>query len=937
MKRFTYGFLLAFVTLFTLNVYAGNKDDEKAPLDPEIIYGKLDNGFTYYIRKNQLPPERAYMYLLVNAGAMNESPEQNGLAHFCEHMAFNGTENYPGHDLRKYLESRGMSFGGGFNAYTAQDRTVYMLNQIPTTDQNLMDSCYLIMHDWASAVKYETSEIEKERGVIHEEWRVRGGANRRMRDATNPVYYNGSRYAEHNVIGKLDVIDHCDPELLRQFYQDWYRPDNEAIVVIGDVDIEATRAKIKAIFGGIEKPQKNMAEIDYSVQENQGYTAAVATDPEASRVTINLAIRQPKDTIKNIGSIKKSFVKDLYFEMFDARISELTSKPNPPFIIGYAYYSSFSEYLDAFNAGVYPMQDKPLEGFAAMLTELERVKRYGFTASELERAKIKMLSDSEKAYNNRDKQESRKLIGQIMNHYYNDYQATSIEYRHQLKNDYLTHITLDQVNTLSNNFFKDDFGGIVFHAPQKEGIVVPSEQDLIEVLNKVKKSELTAYVDDVASAPLIAELPQPGTIAKSEKISAFNGEKFTLSNGAKIVFNYSDNKDDEILLTAYSTGGKALYKDEDIPSLEIMSSAATFSGLGEFSKTQLDKKLSGKQVNLSAYINDNEEGFNGSSNVNDFETLLQLLHLRFTAPRIDEEGFNAYRQRLGSFLENRSLDPRTTFYDTLTVVGSNYNPRVKIEDKTFFDEADYSRAMEIYKERMAGANNFTFIFTGNVQAETMKPLIEQYIGSLPSFNVSEQAMDDGVRPPKGKVTRRFSREMKDPQGYSRIQYWGDMQYNLTNEFNMDALSYILRMRCVDQVREEEGGTYGVAVYGRITKDPKEIYSFLTHFNCDPEKVDTLNTIIYKLIDEFKAKGPTEEELTATKEYFLKMKNENLKDNKELQTAAKTYLEDGYYIYDNEHYEDIINKISKNSIQKMAQDVFGNNVMEVVMTPPITKE
>lgn len=936
MKQLTLGFILSFVLAIGINLYAGDKDNDKAPLDPNIVYGKLDNGLTYYIRKNQLPPERAYMYLLVNAGAMNETSEQNGLAHFCEHMAFNGTENFPGTSLRKYLESHGMSFGGGFNAYTSQDKTVYMLNKIKTTNQNLMDSCYLIMHDWACGVNYETAEIENERGVIHEEWRVRGGASRRLRDRTNPVYYNDSRYAEHNVIGKLDVVDHCDPDLLRSFYKDWYRPDNQALVVIGDVDIEETKAKIEAMFGGIDKPKSPMAQVDYTVEENKGFKVGIATDEEESRVSIRLSIRHPKDTVENIGSLKESFVRNLYFKMMDARLSELTSKPNPPFIIGYSYYGGFSEYLDAFGAGVYPMQDKPLEGFEAMLTELERAKRYGFTSSELERAKVEMLSNSDKKFNNRDKRNSGKLVSPMMNHFYKHNQSPGLEYSYELKKEYLPQIKLEQVNALSDEFFKDDFGAIIFHAPVKEGIVIPTEDELLLVLDKVKGAEIDAYVDDVADAPLIGDVAKAGSVDDVNKIEVFNGESWKLSNGATVVFNYSDNKDDEILLSAYSAGGKSLYDDQEITSLGIIGIANQTSGVGEFSETQLDKKLAGKQVRLYSWIGDTEEEFTGNSSIKDFETLLQLVHLRFTAQREDEEAFNAYRQRLGSFLENRSLDPHTAFYDTLAIVGSNYSPRVRIQDKAFYDEADYERAMEIYKERMAGANDFTFIFTGNVDPEQMKPFIEKYIASLPSNNPVEKRVDNGVRPPAGKVVRRFTHEMKDPQGYSRIQYWGDMEHTRANDFNLDALSYILGMRFTDQVREEEGGTYGVSVRGNIQHKPKEIYKLFTHFSCDPERVDSLNQLIYTIINQFKEDGPTDEEINAAQKYFLKMKSEKLKDNKSLQQAAKTYLEYGYYIYDKAHYEDVVNSISKQSLLEIAQNVFGDNVMEIVMTSPATE-
>ncbi len=912
-------------------------DDEKAPLDPSFVHGKLENGFTYYIRQNKLPEERAYMYLLVNAGSMNETIEQNGLAHFCEHMAFNGTEHYPEHSLKKYLESYGMSFGGGFNAYTSYDRTVYMLNKIPTTNKGLMDSCYLIMYDWASKVKYETIEINRERGVIHEEWRVRGGANRRLSDKTNPVYFNDSRYAKHNVIGDLDVIDNCDPELLRDFYKEWYRPDNQAIVVVGDVDIEETVEKIKSLFGSLEKPAAEMREIDFSVPENKGVKVAIATDPEARNTSIRFAIRHPKEKDQNIASIKEDMLRRVYFTMLSNRYNELATKPNPPYINGYSYYGGFSKDLMAMYAGVIPMQDKPLEGFNAVLLELERVKKYGFTQSEFDRAITNILSSYDKSYKDKDKRQSGSLGGTVFGHFLEGNQAPGLEFDYELANAFFPTITLNQVNELTPGFFKEDFQAIVLHAPEKEGVVVPSEDELLAVLNKVKNTEVEAYVDDVADVPLVPKEPKSGSQISSTYVPDFDGQVWKLSNGAKVVWKYTDNKDDQILLHGYSPGGSSLYKDEEMPSTAIIGSAIYFSGIGEFSQTQLKKQLTGKQMQLNPWVSDEEEGFSGNSSVKDFETMLQLLYLNFTMPRQDEEAFGGYIQRLNAYLKNRSADPNTTFSDSLQIINSNYNPRVRIQDLSFFEDADYSRAMEIYSERMQNANDFTFIFTGNVDTTTMKPLVEKYIGGISSGNRVEEAKDNGIRPPEGIVKKRFSRDMKEPKGYSYLQYWGYTDYTRTNDILMSALRYIVNIRCVEKVREDEGGTYGVNVSAYISKQPEGLYKFYTKFNCDPVRVDTLTQVIYGIIDEMTKSGPTDEEIQAAKEYFLKMKSENLKSNGVIQGAVKKYLKEGYYPYQKEYYEDQVEKISNESILTLAQQVFGDNILEIIMTPTPTEE
>ncbi len=923
--------LLTFLVLFLLSGTSYADDGKKAPLDPIIHTGKLKNGFTYYIVKNQLPPERAFFQLAVNAGGMNETSAQNGLAHFCEHMAFNGTKNFPDKKLRDYLESYGVSFGGGFNAYTNQNRTIYLLNSIPTTNASLVDSCLLIMHDWASAVSFLDEEIDKERGVIREEWRLYGGANRRMGDVTNPIFYNKSRYAEHNVIGKLDVINNAEYDLLRSFYKDWYRPDNQALIVVGDIDVKEIEKKIKKRFGKLKRPSSPMREIDYSVAENKGLTIAIATDKEASRYSIRYSIRHKGDRDVTVAKIERNMINSLYFNMLSSRFNEERQKPNPKFLYAGAYYSQFSKELDAFTTYISPLNEEPLEGLKVALTLVEQAKRYGFTESELERAKKSLMTGYKRNVKEKGKRKSKGLAFKCQRHFLDNWQSPDPEYMLNLAKEFLPSVTLEQVNAKNKEFYKNDFQGLVLHAPEKKGVVVPTEKEIRKTIADVAKAKIDPYEDEVLDAPLIAKEPEKGSIREWKKLPEVDGTMWVLSNGAKVVWKTTDNKDDEVLLSAFSPGGSSHVKTSDLPS-SYARSGVSAAGLGEFSSTQLKKKLTGKVAYVNTWMSESEEGFRGSSSVKDFETMMRLLYLKFTDIRKDDDAWNSHLKRRVESLSNAGASPKSIFRDSVGLITNNYHERRPKFCKELLKKADYEKAIAIMKDRFQNAEDFTFVFVGNVDTTKFKPLVERYIGSLPSNGREEHAFDHGVRPPMGDIVKHFTCDMKDPKGFSWITYTSYLPDNLHNKYQGMALKYILGRRFTEEVREKVGGTYGVGSHIWTHGFPKGLTKFLATYNCDPERVQELNEVVYSVIKDIKANGPTDEEINITQKYLLKKKKESMKNNQSIVSAVQRYLKKGYYSFAKENYEDQVEEISKESVHNFAKKLFVENRIEIVMTP-----
>lgn len=909
---------------------------QDVPLNPKVVYGKLENGLTYYIQKNSLPKDRAMFYLVINAGAIDEEDNQNGLAHFCEHMSFNGTKNLPGKALLNYMEKNGVSFGRGVNAFTSTNLTCYTLNDVPTTREALIDSSLIILHEWAANVAFETDEINKERGVIHEEWRTRGGANRRMSDITNKVLYNNSKYSFRNVIGSLDVIDHFEPNLVRNFYKDFYRPDLQAVIVVGDIDEASVKGKIEKLFGSDPKRVNPKVTPKIMVPDNKELMIGFATDKEAQNIEITLYTKFPDPLKKDQDYMKQNLLNSLYNSMFSERYSEILQKENPPMRYAFSGFSGFTKYQSSYRISVGALNTDPLRSLKAVMTENERVKRYGFTATELERAKKQALASYEKAYKERDKTFSSGYINSYIGHFTEEVPSPGIAYTYELAKSFLPTVTIDQINALPKKWMIDENRVMIVQGPEKEGIKLPSEEEVRKTLAEVQKMDIEPYKDKEIASKLISKELKGSRIIKEEKIKDFDGIRYVLKNGATVYFKPTDNKADEVMLQAFSNGGNSLVATEDIPSAMISSMVTSLCGIGEFSSQDLKKYLSGKVARVSAGLSELEESVNGSSNVADLETMLQMVYLVFTAQRQDDAALKSVIDRAKMMLMNRKSDPNSAFSDTLNRILYNYSPRMPLTTVEMFDRMDIHKAYEISSDRFRDASDFTFVFVGNVDAQKMKPLIEKYIGSIPSLNRKEKWKDQKLQPKAGQTIRAITVEMKDPKAVVFVHYFGEYPCVPENVEYLNAIQYILRMRFTETIREKEGGTYGVSVMGSLNSRPVNNYKITMNFTCAPEKADFLKGLLYQEIKNLKENGVTETELAKTRENFLKEASEKMKSNSYIMDRVKNYIINGVYTPLPRYSTDIYNHLDANKVKKLANEVFKENLVELVMKPAAAK-
>jgi zinc protease len=904
------------------------------PLNPDVLYGKLENGLTYYIQKNALPKDRAMFWLAVNAGAANENDDQNGLAHFCEHMAFNGTKNFPEKGILNYLLSIGVSFGGGLNAGTGSDQTTYTLNNVPTTRRGCVDSALIVLREWAGNVSYTTKEIDLERGVIHEEWRTGGGAYKRMGDKVDKTLFKGSKYADHNVIGEVSIIDNANPDLLRNFYRDWYRPDLQAVIVVGDIDKAYIKSLIEKKFGDLPKRNTPPADVKTLVTGNKDPLVAIATDKEASNISITCYTKHPGSEKKDLEYVKMRMLTSLFNTMFSGRISEILQKENPPFLSAYSGYGGFTKYQDAFMTGVNPLTIDPIRSFKAALTEAERVKRYGFTVPEFERARKQLLLSYERNFIEKDKQFSSSFTGGYASNFTSGYPAPGPVYYYELSKTFLPTVKVEQINDLAKKWMKSEDQVITVTGPEKEGVKIPDEQELKTAYAEVLNSRIDPYVDKDLPSSLISGELNGAPVVKNEYIKDIDGTKLTLGNGATVWFKYTNNKDDEIIMQAFSNGGISNIPSEDEPTAELASRIKATCGVGEFSALDLRRFLTGKVASVSANMTEIEEMLTGSSSVKDFETMLQLIYLQFLPTRKDDSAVKSLLQRMKVTYENRKNDPSSVLSDTLTVLMSNRSPRVNIVTPEFFERMNIEKAYSIVDDRYKDASDFNFLFIGNVDAGKMTPLIEKYIGSIPDIERKETWKDNKLDPVDGHVVRELLTQMKDPKATVYVHFHGDYPCTPENVEYLNAIRYILNLRYVESIREKEGGTYGVSVYGNLTSRPRNKYTMTMNFTCAPERVDYLKKVLLDEITNIKNNGVTQEEVNRTRENFIKTLPENLKNNSFVMDRVKNYINNGVYTPLPQYSTEIFEKLDGKKIQTYAQKYFGNDYLEIVQKPLI---
>lgn len=909
----------------------------EVPIDPKVRYGKLDNGLTYYIRANKLPKERAEFYIAQNVGAILENDDQNGLAHFLEHMCFNGTKNYPGKGVINYFEKIGVKFGSNINAYTSLDETVYNLSDVPTTRETIIDSALLVLHDWSGFVSLLNEEIDSERGVIREEWRTGAGADRRMWKESNKLKYPGSQYAKRDVIGDTAVINNFSYKTLRDYYQKWYRPDQQAILIVGDIDVDKVEAKIKAMFTDIPKKVNAAERTVYPIFDNVEPIVALVKDKEARMTRIELEYKHdklPVEIKKSMAGYAVGVANNLISTMLGNRFDEITQQANAPFVGGYAFYGELVKSKDAFQMLVIPNEGREMEGLKALLLEAEKVKRFGFTNSELERAKTDLLKRMETAYNDRENQKNNDLIQEYVRNFLNNEVIPGIEWEYQMMQMLLPQLTADYVNKIAKSYVTENNLIVSIMSPDKEAVKVPSESEIKVAIEESKKVELTAKAEEDMNKPLISKAPKAGKVKKVSQNAKLGTTEWVLSNGVKVIIKPTQFKKDEIIMSAFSNGGTSKVKNvADLTSATLATSIVANNGLGDYTQVELGKLLTGKIASVTPYISAYEEGFDGNSSVSDFETMLQLIYLNFTAPRKDDNSFGALMNMYRASMANSASDPRKAFSDTVSLWLSNNNVRTVTLNLKALDLISQDKALAIFKERFAAPADFTFVFTGNVDPnnEAQKQAICTYLGGLKTKKVVEKYTDNNIRKPKGEVKKYFTKEMKVKKASNFIMYSASMPFNMTNRTAVTAIGSILNMRYLESIREKEGGSYGVGVRGSISNTPIHEATLLMQFDTDPEKQAKLMGIIHSEVKEIVANGPRKDDLQKVKENMLKKYTEDLAENSWWDGAIVRYYQDKLNLVDD--YKAAVEALTPELVKSTLKQITDQgNVIEVVMKP-----
>lgn len=907
------------------------------PIDPEVRFGKLENGMTYYIRHNGYPEQRADFYIAQKVGSMQEEDDQAGLAHFLEHMAFNGTKHYPGRKtMLNYLETIGAQFGSNVNAYTSFDETVYNLSNIPVIRPQIIDSCLLILHDWSSFITLEDEEIDKERAIIKEEWRTRSGAQIRIWEKQLPILFKDSKYADRLPIGKMEVVENFPYQVLKDYYHKWYRPDLQAIIVVGDIDVDAVEAKIKTMFADIPKPVNPAERVYYPVPDNDEPIIAVTTDPEATSTNIMLFMKHdvvPSEIKNSDQGLVFDIMKSLASSMLSERFNEISMKSDAPFTYAYSYDGEFfvSKTKDAWTTGAGSKENKIKETLASMVRENERVKKFGFTETEVERAKANMLKRYENSYNNRNKELNNRYVNEYVRSFSDNEPIPGIEYEYEFVQKLMPMISAQLVNMIAQQLISDKNVVISVTGPEKEGLIYPSTQELLAVFKDAATEDITAYAEEVSNEPLITQLPAPGTIVKEEK-GKFDATVWTLSNGMKVVLKKTDYKDDQIIMSSYSYGGQSLIPTANIQDKNLVSSVVRIGGLGNFNAVDLRKTLSGKTVSVNPAIYQWTQSFVGNSSIKDVETMFQLLYLSFTAPHKDEESFKSTIESFRNQLKNINSNPNVIFSDSINSTMYGNNPRTKRIQLSDVDNLDYDRILNIYKQLYANPGSFVFTFVGTVDEAAMRPLVEQYLASLPSGNKdAKYDINSLVESRNGEVINTFTQEMQTPKASVYNVYKTKLARNLKTEVTLTALKQVMDIVYTDKIREQEGGTYGVGTGTRINRIPEGETSFIIMFDTDPERYRRLNDLVIKELKEVAANGPRAEDLQKVKEYMNKKYQEDIKTNNYWLNVL-----DNYYFFNEDKdsdYLSILNAITGDDIRKIANDIISqDNFIEVIMTP-----
>jgi len=929
--------LLLIIALLQLSGmgFSQNGLNQPVPVDPAVRIGKLANGMTYYIRHNEEPKERASFYIIQNVGALLENDDQNGLAHFLEHMAFNGTKHFPGKGIINTLEKHGVSFGRNINAYTSFGETVYNLSDVPVKHEGLVDTCLLVLNDWANYLLLTDEEIDAERGVITEEWRTRRNAGFRMQRQFLPVLLNGSKYMNRDVIGDLDVIKNFKYDTLRNFYNEWYRTDLQAIAIVGDIDVDAVEKKVKTLLSGIEPVKNPSKRLFYEVPDHKEPLYVLAKDKEADSYSVSLYIKHkaPERADKNLNYLREQTIQNLFGMMSRDRITELLQKGVPPFINGSIGYGGLVSGYQAFTVSVSAKPDQDDVAFKSIYTEAERIYQHGFTNAELERAKTNVLTSMESRYKQRDKISNDQYASDYKSNYIDGEPVTSMDFDWEFAQKVLPTISVEEVSAKAKQWMTPENRVIVVMGPDKPEAKHLSKEQALAIMDEIDHSKLDPYTEELVSSNLIKQELPGSKVVKTKKLPEFNAVEWTLGNETKVIFRQADYEKDQISMIALSDGGSSKINDAQIASAMMLTNFIGSFGLGEYDATALKKALTGKKVSLSVGLSDLNETFSGSSTPKDFETMMQLLYLQFEKPRFDNEAYDALLGRYKAYVANMANNPQKIISDSLSLILTCKNPRTKLIVPELFNQISLKEMESIYKDRFEDAGDFTYFIVGNIDEATAKSMAEKYIGSLTNLPRKETWIDRKVEGPKGKTVREIEIPLEVKKSTVVVNYDAKMKYSPEENLLLSVFRDILNLRYIDEIREKEGGTYGVRVSASSSKFPKGDKSLNLTFDTDPDRAQQMKAIIYREIEKIAQNGPTAVDMDKVIESMLKNREQSKLHNNYWLQALNTWYSYSINPDSPENYETILKKMTTLDVQKFVKSFLAKaDVVDIIFKP-----
>ncbi|ESU23269.1 putative zinc protease pqqL [Flavobacterium enshiense DK69] len=933
MKQFnklTFGLFL-----FPAMIFAQEMDLSKTiPFDPEVKTGKLKNGLTYYIKKNAKPESKVDLRLVINAGSILEDDDQQGLAHFMEHMCFNGTKRFPKNQLVDYLQSIGVKFGQHLNAYTSFDETVYFL-PIPTDSPEKLEKGFQILEDWAFNAVLTPEEINKERGVVLEEYRLGLGAQKRMMGRFMPKLMYNSHYAKRLPIGQKEILEKFKHESLIRFYKDWYRPNLMSVIVVGDIDVAEMEKKIIDHFSNYQNPKNERPRKTFDVPNHKETFVAIESDKEASSAQVQLMYKDaglPKPLV-TLKDLKDELAEGLFSSMINARLDELTNSATPPFTYGYSFHGgTWARNKEAFQSVAMSQEDKQIEALKVLVRENQRAKKFGFTQGELDRAKAEITAEIEKQYNDRDKTNSANFVGEYQLHFLKKEPTPGIEWTYATVKQILPSIELKDINGLMDGFIKDENRVVVLTGPEKENLKKPTEQEVLNAL-KVNDSEITAYQDVAVAKGLLKAEPNPGTVIRRESNEKLGTKTLYLSNGTKVTYKKTDFKNDEVVFEAVSFGGTNLYSDAEMKKIQFANGALAEAGFSGLKLNDINKFMTGKIANVAPYISNTTEGLRGNATPKDLEYLFQQTYAYFTDLNYDAEAFEGYKQKQSAFYKNMTSQPAFYFQQEFYTYLNKENPRFNglvPTDKTWA-ETDYKLAYDKFKERFANAADFEFFFVGNVDDKVIEDYAVKYLASLPAAPMKEKAKDLGYRMLKGEH-KKVVNKGKDPKSTVNIMYYGDAQYSAKDAFALQALGEVLTIKLVEQLRENESGVYGVNARGSMMKMPYGYFNFNISFPCGPDNAEKLTTSALNELQKIIANGPEAKDMEKFKEgELLDFKKESKENRFWLSNFIRSYTND-QNAEEVLKYEEKVNALTAKEVQDVAKKYLTKDKVVGMLMP-----